>query len=208
VFLFEDRAAYEAFYVELFGSRVRHAWQHGTGRVHAVLFCARDETGLPHPPAARARLPGDLLHEYGHALCEARFGDLYLTHVPQWLNEGLADAIAHARLEELFRTSPGTVAKAFETTTPPSYAELGSQLYERDAPARYALGRLMVQELLGERGETAIAPLLDEARRLQDFEAAIEGSCGRTGETLRLAVLRRLGLPTGSPAPEREPAPR
>ena len=41
-----------------------------------------------------SRAYGDVMHEYGHALCDTIYGDNYLDHVPERLNEGMADAVA------------------------------------------------------------------------------------------------------------------
>jgi hypothetical protein len=207
IYLFDKRRVYDSFFRSLFGMAPVRSWQHGTGRVHAVVFCAEDQDGAPHPPAARARLPADLLHEYGHALCEARYGDLYIDSIPQWLNEGLADAVARGRYQALYQASPLLVRATYAKTAPPTYADMSAHLYEGEPTARYALARLMVDQLLGPRMNASIAPLLDEARRLQAFPAAMTSACKSSGEEVRVAVLRALHLPTevkgGEPEPRR-----
>jgi hypothetical protein len=193
-YLFRERKAYERFFTNLFGTDGIRSWQHGTGRVNAVVFCAEDQNGLAHAGLARARLPGDLLHEYAHALCEERFGDLYLYQVPQWLNEGLADAIAWSRYGTMHADSPRVVQTAYASRPPATYDEMSKQLYEADQHVRYSLAWLMVSRLLSHRGNEAIAPLLDEARRVEDFEAAMKTVCGATGADVRSRVLEKLEI--------------
>jgi hypothetical protein len=132
---------------------------------------------------------GDILHEYGHALCEHRFGDLYVERVPQWLNEGLANAIAGERYRDFARSFPDTVRRAYAQRAPPTYEHVSRALYDADPDARYAIAHRMVERLLKHRGAT-IAGLLDEARRGQDFEAAVAAVGGATGPDLLDEVLR------------------
>ncbi len=168
-FLFPEHASYEAFFRVLYGDNTTpRPHQHGAGRVGAVVLCLEDREGKDH--ANRVRLEGDLLHEYGHALCEERFGDLYLSKVPNWLNEGMADAIARNWSQPLYKSSPGAVRDLHAKKKVPTYLEMRAHLYASEPWERYSLARLMVDAMLGDRGDRELGPLLDEARRTQDFE--------------------------------------
>jgi hypothetical protein len=203
VYLIPERKAYERFHASLFGTDASHSWQPGTGRVHAVAFCAEDAAGLAHVGVARARMPADLLHEYAHALCEARYGDLYLERVPHWLNEGLADAITRVRDERLHADSPEIVSKAYAERPAPTYPVMCCRLYEAETYERYAVARLMTARLLAGEGLSAVAPLLDTARRTQDFEKAVAAVGGTTGPDLLYGVLRAPTVAAPPPAPPR-----
>jgi hypothetical protein len=207
VYLIPERKAFERFHASLFGVGTTHPRQSGAGRVNAVVLCEEDADGLSRfGVARRLLLPAGLLHEYAHSLCEARYGDLYLERVPQWLNEGLAEAIARIRYDPYPELSSEIVRRSYAERLAPTYEDLSIRMYEAGAAelwARYALARVMTARLLGIEGTGTIARLLDEARRDGDFERAMREVCGPTGSELRAFALRTLEI--DEPA---EPAPR
>ena len=187
-FLFPEHADYESFFRTMYGDNTApRPHQHGAGRVGAVLLCLEDRDGKDHTD--RRRLEGDLLHEYGHALCEERFGDLYLRKVPNWLNEGMADAIARNWSRRLYEVSPAAVRSLHEKDRVPTYLEMRAHLYSRDPWERYSLARLMLDALLGDRGDRELGPLLDEASRTQDFEGTLFRRFRKFGPGLLQQVL-------------------
>lgn len=166
---------YRAFYKAILGVDIPTSWQNGTGNANLVTFQELDAKGRP---TGGDRLLGDVLHEYGHALLNTHYGDRYLARVPQWMDEGFADAFARPFYAELFRQSPGYVRAHLARNEAPTFEQLSKNLYEKDPVVRYSLARLTVQEILKDQPLTAIRKVLDLARPDGAFESAIEKATG------------------------------
>ncbi len=190
-YLFRAREQYERFYKALFGVEVATAWQNGTGDSNVVVFCQEDREGriLGRPGALRGL--GDVLHEYTHSLLNSFYGDRYLRHVPQWLDEGLSDFVARPYYGELFESSAVAIRKFLAKSVPPAYEDLCRRLYERDSFVRYGMARFMVEELMKSRETKVIRDILRRAAPPGDFDQAILGATGAIPADLRERVLAR-----------------
>lgn len=178
-YFFSNRRTFDQFHKDLLHVAIPQSWHDGTGNFNVVLFCEVDKDGRITRPASSLRTSGDVLHEYGHALCATIYGDDYLVKVPQWFNEGMADALAAPYYGELYGYADAYVRKEALTRKPPSYATLCTQLYS-DHDIGYAFGRLMVKELLGDNRQTQPARRILENARHSDFESAIRTVTGVT----------------------------
>src|SRR4030095_366378 len=159
-YFFDTRETFEHFYLAMFGIKPRDWWHDGTGNFNVVAYCERDRNDkVSRPPGAR-RTTGDVLHEYGHALCSTYYGDGYLTAVPNWLNEGLVDAVADPFYAELFGHYRKLLSEQGQRSNPPSYRQMCRELY-KDPEVRYAVAGLMVQELLDGKPDR-VKRILDE----------------------------------------------
>ncbi len=188
-YFFDARETFENFYSGMFGTKPRDWWHDGTGNFNVVAYCERDRNGrVSRPPGARQTV-GDVLHEYGHALCSTHYGDGYLKAVPNWLNEGLADAIAYPFYEKRIRRSRLRLAEWGKKGLPPSYGQMCRELY-KDPEIRYAVAQLMVQELLN-RKPNRIKRILDEARRSGSFERALKRVTGFDGRYWHHRIVAR-----------------
>lgn len=181
-YFFDSRPEFNSFHKELLHADVVHSWHDGTGNFNVVLFCEVDQSGRVTRPANRLSTTGDVLHEYGHALCATIYGDDFLSVVPQWFNEGIADALAAPFYDELYRHAADHLRKMCAARRPaPSYEVLAGRMYE-DPETGYAFGRLMVKEILGQNLKPYVArAILDNARR-SNFDLAMRTVCGMGGK--------------------------
>jgi hypothetical protein len=182
-YLFEERTTYDAFYTSM-ASTENSTGHRGTGSYHMVLFCQFFLNGN----RIGDRDPGDLfarvLHEYGHALCSTSYGDRYHDQVPQWLNEGLADAFASIYSEHPHARASSAIQRAKERRQPPTYEELCHDLYS-DGRTGYAMGDLMVEEILKNQDISALGRLIKTARGDDgDFESAIRKVTGKDAQAV------------------------
>jgi hypothetical protein len=191
VYLFQSRLAYKDFYKSLFGVDIPTAWQNGTGSANVVTFCQEDREGKPINAPGSPRALGDVLHELNHALVHTMFGDNYLRHVPQWLDEGLSDFLARPYYKELFESSAVLLRRQLATSAAPTTDELARRMYERDPNLHYAMARYMVDELLKDRKPAVILEILKRARPEGDFEKALVEGAGTTPAELRGRVIAR-----------------
>ncbi|HEY9868290.1 MAG TPA: hypothetical protein V6D08_03930, partial [Candidatus Obscuribacterales bacterium] len=179
-YFFEAREHFENFYSAMFGTRTQKWWHDGTGSFNVVVYCERRRDGAIAGTPGAARTIGNVLHEYGHALCSTYYGDGYLKAVPNWLNEGLADAVAYPFYGELFSQSRKLLSVQERKGLPaPSYKQMCRELYE-DPDVRYTFARLMVEELLANE-PSRIKRILKEARRAGSFERALKTVTGFEG---------------------------
>ncbi len=190
-YLFRDRSAFNAFYMALMGIEVPNGTQDGTGNSNVVLFCERDQNGKINRAPGSGRAIGDVLHEYCHAICNTNYGDNYLAKVPNWFDEGAADAMsAPYAVLGLYPDYDRRLVAAGKKQAPPTYEQMCHELY-KDSDLRYALACVTVQEIVHDKGITIIRKIVDRARELQDFEAAIKDSTGKPGfEFYQRAVSR------------------
>jgi hypothetical protein len=133
---------------------------------------------------------GNVIHEYGHALCNTIYGGMYLYHVPPWFNEGVADYIGLPWYADLYRSAPELIREEARADRVPTYDVLISDFYEYDNAA-YAIARLMVYALLRNL-ETidAIWQILQEAGKANGaFPEVIEKIGGYRTEDLYERVL-------------------
>lgn len=191
VYLLRSRERYHRFYKALFGVEVATWWQNGTGDSNVMVFCQEDREGRLIGPPGAARGLGDVLHEYTHALLNTFYGDRYLRHVPQWLDEGLSDFTARPYYQELFETSAASIRKFLAKSPPPTLEALSRRLYERDSFVRYGIARYMVEELMKGRETGVIRDVLRRAAPGGDFDAAILGATGAVPAELLDRVLAR-----------------
>lgn len=187
-YLFEERTAYDAFYSGMTSSK-NSTGHRGTGSYLMVLFCQF----FPKGKKIGDREPGDLfarvLHEYGHALCCTIYGDRYQEQVPQWLNEGLADAFASIYSEHPYAKAPPAIQRAAARRQPPTYDELCHDLYSDDKTG-YAMGDLMVEKILKNQDASAIGRIIKTARADKgDFESAISKVTGKDGRAVFQQVM-------------------
>jgi len=190
-YLFRSRDSYNRFYKALFGVPIVRWWQNGTGDSNVVAFCQEDREGKSLGPPGLARARGDVLHEYTHALLNGLYGDGYLRQVPQWLDEGLSDFTARPYYKELFEASGGLIRKALAKSTPPTSLELSHGIYEHDSSLRYAMARVMVEELMRGREMKVIPEILRHAAAGGDFESSILAVTGISSSQLRERVIAR-----------------
>jgi hypothetical protein len=190
-YLFRSRESYTLFYKALFGVDVGRWWQNGTGDSNAVVFCQVDRQGVPLGPPGAPRGIGDVLHEYSHALLNTFYGDGYLGHVPQWLDEGLSDFTARPYYRDLFETSAVAIHKALGKSAPPTYEDLSRRLYERDSFLRYSVARYMVEEMMKGRETGLIREILERAAPEGRFDEAIQGATETSPREFRERVIAR-----------------
>jgi hypothetical protein len=198
VYFFDDRAKYERFFKLMFRNEMDRSWQDGTGDSNIVVFCElqgdgrRDDTDLAQ---------GDVLHEYGHCLCNTVFGDNYLSLVPQWFDEGAADAIAQPYADRHFNYARRLLKKEVTSgTPPPTYQQMTSDVY-KEPLRRYAYARLMMQELLQGLPLSTLKTILNKASQLQNFDAAIVEVTGINPPDLIARVRARYGAELSGPQP-------
>ena len=186
-YLFEDRLAYDVFCANLLNPKVTTGHR-GTGGTNFALFCEFYPNGRKIGAENPDDLFGRVLHEYGHAICNTVFGDDYLDRVPQWLNEGLADYLASIYLKDLHATAVRNLHTAARQRQPPSYEELSRKLYS-DSSTGYALGDLMVEEIMRNRSPRDVGRIVEAARR-SDFETAIRQVTGADPRDVLQRVLK------------------
>lgn len=174
----------------MFETSAEHRWwNNGTGVSNVVVFSERDKDGKWSFFPGTARSYGDVMHEYGHALCDTIYGDNYLDHVPEWLNEGMADAVARPYYGELFLSADALMRNFAQKNKPPDYEGLCHRLYA-SPDVGYAFGRLMVENLLA--GDVRrIATIVSDSRAAQDFEKGIKSATGRSGRDAYDAVVKK-----------------
>ncbi|MDX2106057.1 MAG: hypothetical protein SFY67_06605 [Candidatus Melainabacteria bacterium] len=189
-YILAKRKDFSTLYRDMFqNSAEERWWNNGTGVSNVVVFSERDKDGKWSLFPGTARAYGDVLHEYGHALCDTIYGDNYLDHVPEWLNEGMADAIARPYYGELFLDSDNLLHRYAQKNKPPEYEVLCHGLY-RSPDVGYAFGRLMVEQLLA--GDVRrIAAIVSNSRVAQDFEAGIKSATGKSGKDAYNAVVKK-----------------
>jgi hypothetical protein len=188
-YILAQRRDFSTFYRDMFDCSAEDCWwNNGTGCSNVVVFSEQNKDGHWSMYPGTARAYGDVMHEYGHALCDTTYGDDYLEDVPQWLNEGMADAVARPYYGELFLSSDKLLSQYATKNKPPSYETLCRQLYA-DPNIGYAFGRLMVENLLA--GDVRrIATIVSDSRKAQDFEKGIKSATGRSGKDAYDAVVK------------------
>ncbi|HEY9787837.1 MAG TPA: hypothetical protein V6D17_20790 [Candidatus Obscuribacterales bacterium] len=187
--IFPSRRDFDLFHQAMFGMPPAHSWEDGTGNAHIVIFCEEGKGGGWSREPGTARTTGDVLHEYGHALCNTIFGDNYLSLVPKWLDEGMADAIAAPYYAECFAYADRLLKDVALKRKPPGYEMLCKDLYS-DAEVGYAFARLMVQTIT--RGDaTMIGKIVQQARYERNFASALYRISGMTGEQAYDYVVRK-----------------
>ncbi|MGH9550053.1 MAG: hypothetical protein ACRD3W_11790, partial [Terriglobales bacterium] len=141
-YFFEKRKEFEESYPILLDSQFpyEHDWHDGTGNVGKVLFCDVNMRG------EMLRGAGDVLHEYGHAMCHTIYGEDYLHHVPSWWNEGTADFVAAEFYREAGDATLQILLNEHKNGKFSDFSTLTNDFF-RYPSASYAIGRLMVQEL-------------------------------------------------------------
>jgi hypothetical protein len=190
-YIFKTRSSFETIFRLVFNAEIRHSWQDGTGNYNIVVFCERDRTGKISRKAAIACSTGDVLHEYGHALCTTIYGDRYLHRVPQWLNEGMADAIARPYYDELFGRADYFLKQfATKKMRPPSYEQMCTDMYS-DPGVGYIIARAMVAELVKNDDLSVLGAIIRRARQLKNFERAVELATGISPRTCYNRVIKR-----------------
>jgi hypothetical protein len=188
-YFFEARDHFDNFYSAMFGTRSQKWWHNGTGTFNVVAYCERHRDGSVAGVPGAPRNIGNVLHEYGHALLSTYYGDGYLRVVPNWLNEGLADAVARPLHPELFNESRERVSGWGRNGVPPTYKQMCRELYD-DPDVRYAVARLMVEELLNGEPDR-IKRILNEARRTRSFERALKSVTGYEGRYWHRRIVAR-----------------
>ena len=178
-YFFQSRDTFETFYEAMFGRRTREWWHDGTGNFNVVVYCEIDRFGKASRPAGAEPTIADVMHEYGHSLCAMRFGDGYLKAVPNWLNEGFADAIAYPFYKDRIPRSKADLAEFSAKSPAPSYRQMCKELY-KDPDVGYRLARLMVDALLEQKPDR-IRRILDDARTTGSFEGALKRVTGFDG---------------------------
>lgn len=174
----------------MFGKEITRGWQDGTGDSNVVVFCELNSDGRPR---SLQEAGGDVLHEYGHCLCNTIFGDNYLDRVPQWFDEGAADAIARPYYDRLFEYSVRRIKDEVANGRPaPTYKQMCSEVYN-DPQLRYVYARLMMQELLAGRPLSTLQLILNKARETQNFDLAIKQVTGTDPDDLIARVRTRYG---------------
>lgn len=176
-YFFSRRADFDSFHAKLLHAPVIQSWHDGTGNFNVVLFCEVDRYGKVTRSMEQTRTLGDVLHEYGHGLCATIYGDDYLNKVPQWFNEGIADALAGPYFSEVYYDADKYIREQATIRQPPSYETLSKALYQ-DHEMGYAFGRMMVKEILASNQRPAVGRLILEAARKSDFDSAIRTVTG------------------------------
>lgn len=174
-YMFDKLDDYLAFFKAAAWGNSPRGYQAGTGNVGVVFFCQYLPDGRECGASDLSWRQGCVAHEYGHALCNTIYGDTYLTDVPPWINEGLADLMAkpwfqHHLDEEQIKLI-GSLAK--QGAQPPSYDDLCHQFYKTSS-ASYALDKLMILRLIGGQDISCVARILAEAKQSHgNFEQAM-----------------------------------
>ncbi len=177
-YFFEKRDDYDRFASLLFQRKIPDEQQNGTGNIGVVLFCQEDGRGSPVAATNPQERRFYVLHEVGHALCHTAFGGAFLDHVPQWLNEGVADLLAGPFNDDLEERFNGVLRRSAGKGTPPTYYEMCNRLYE-DPSVRYAVSGLMVLSVFKKQDLSAIGKVILDARAHRgDFESAIRTVTG------------------------------
>lgn len=171
-YFFDNHAAFAQFHKLLLHAEIPQSWHDGTGNYNVVLFCEVDRNGAMTRPTTALRTYGDVLHEYTHALCATIYGDGYLEKVPQWFNEGIADAVAAPYYSELYSYADRYVREQARLRQPPTYTALCSHLYE-DHDIGYAIARLMVREVLGQNLQAQVGKRILQNAAHSNFDSAI-----------------------------------
>jgi len=180
-YILAKRQDFSHVYRDMFDNSAEERWwNNGTGVSNVVMFSELNKDGKWSLYPGTARAYGDVLHEYGHALCDTIYGDNYLDHVPEWLNEGMADAVARPYYGELFLAADGLLRNFAKKNKPPEYDVLCHKLYA-SPEVGYAFGRLMVEYLLA--GDVRkIATIVSDSRAAQNFESGIKSATGKSGK--------------------------
>lgn len=189
-YFFGRRSRFEQFFKLMFAQDIPTGWLNGTGNSNIVVFCEQNGSGQCAHAPGHSRTFGDVLHEYGHALCTTIYGDTYLDLVPQWLNEGLADAIAAPYYEELFRQSEHFLHAYAQDHAPPTYNEICHNLYDHPAVG-YAIARFMVQNFAGEENLSAIKKVIERAQQTGNFERAVADATGIGARSHYKSVIKK-----------------
>ncbi len=184
-YFFKQRSDFNQFYTNVFNYKRGRAWQNGTGSFNVVLFCERDRTEHIVGEAIPNWNIGCVMHEYCHALCGTIYGDAYYRKVPQWFDEGLADAFARKYLTYTYSTSDITLKKIAREKRPPSYDTLCHAMYDDDPDLAYTLARLMVAQIIPDNRIDTAGRILKKAKENDgNFELAIEQITGSKPRTL------------------------
>jgi hypothetical protein len=187
-YFFSTYREFRAGFYELLGSSPMASWQTGTGIYRdnrgMVLVSEKDKHN-------KSRDGADIvMHEYSHALCPYFYGQTYLSDIPSWLNEGLADFLSIPWCQDRYAKTPEIIRQEADAGGLPSYRSLATSIYGRCARAGYALARLMVVDLLRDKDPDVIAYILKETqRRNGDFAQIIQEISGRTPRQLYEKVL-------------------
>jgi hypothetical protein len=189
-YLFATRYEYDEFFKTMFDGYQPKSHQDGTGDNNMVVFCQIGDSGKIEIPAGSNRALGNVLHEYSHCLCRTIYGDNYLKDVPQWLDEGIADYVAEPYFAEQYKSYEQRIKTFAENHDPPSYKQMCRELH-KDPDMRYAIGCMMVRELVAEKGELIVASLMETACQVRDFNKAITQLAGCKPELLLQKVVRK-----------------
>lgn len=189
-YVFAKRSDFNTIYQDMFEIPAQSRWwNNGTGVSNLVLFSERDKDGKWSMYPGTSRAYGDVMHEYGHALCDTIYGDNYLDHVPEWLNEGMADAVARPYYGELFLSADNLLREFAKSNKPPEYNVLCHGMYA-NPEVGYAFGRLMVEKLLA--GDVRrIARVISDSKAAQNFETGIKNATGLSGKDAYDAVVKK-----------------
>ncbi|MBX9668834.1 MAG: tetratricopeptide repeat protein [Candidatus Obscuribacterales bacterium] len=173
-YLFDKRDRFESYYKLIFSVSPQNAWHDGTGNKSIVVFCEVSKTGMVTRPAGIPRTLGDVMHEYGHALCNTTYGDGYLRSVPHWIDEGMADFVAEPYYADLYAESDRELKSGGKTKPPPDYDQLNKDFF-KDPYLNYAIARMMFKEVMRGKSPSYVVTILTDARRV-GFESAIRQS--------------------------------
>lgn len=192
-YFFADRQEYNEFFNAMFDGHKPRQFQDGTADLSMVVFCQIGDSGKIDIPAGSNRALGNILHEYGHALCHTIYGDNYLFNAPEWLNEGFADYLAEPYFAEQYKSYDQRLIEFAQKHSAPTYKQMSKELY-KDPNIRYAIGAMMVRELVADKGPDLVLNLMNSARRLRDFNKAIVDVAGYRPEILLQRVVRKYWL--------------
>ncbi|MDR3616639.1 MAG: hypothetical protein P4L53_23970 [Candidatus Obscuribacterales bacterium] len=158
-----------------------------TGSLSTVVCCERDAKSVLLP-IYQDRHVGDLMHEYGHALCHTIFCARYGFQIPQWFNEGTADNVASPHYQKLFADHERWLKATAVSTAPPTYRQMCDSLY-KDPNMRYAIASLMVRELVHQKGQQIIKQVRLETRDGGKFAPAFRHCAGVEPEQLFRSIV-------------------
>jgi hypothetical protein len=191
-YFFSERAPYDEFFTVALGVKPSAMLTENnsmTGSLSTVVCCEKDSKGVVLP-IYLDRHVGDVMHEYGHALCNTVFGTRYGFLIPQWFNEGTADNVASPYYQKLFAEHERWLKATSVSIAPPTYQQMCDSLY-KDPNMRYAIASLMVRELVRQKGQQIIKQVLLETRDKGDFASAFRHCCDMEPERLFRGIVEQ-----------------
>lgn len=204
-YLFARYVDFARHYSQLVGCQ-RPSGQVATGNLGIVI------ASMTNSRNQIVNRPSVIMHEYGHALCNTIYGPDYLSKIPSWLNEGIADYAAMPWYSDTYEWRRQIIRDEAAKERVPIYEELSGDFFKYPHAA-YSVAALMVCELLREHESRMILQILHVARQCNGaFAEVIQQFALVSSRDLYEKVLNSCNVATISKRPSppftwtREPA--